>query len=48
MTTNQKILGTILVDGEWIEGEIIFGEKIIALNGKNVGHPDPDAPGCGS
>lgn len=44
MTTNQKILGTILVDGEWIEGEIIFGEKIIALNGKNVGHPDPDAP----
>lgn len=44
MSNTQKILGTILADGEWIEGEIIFSEKIQAINGKSVTHPNLQNP----
>lgn len=44
MNESQKIIGTILVDNEWIEGEIIFGEKVHSLNGKPVSYPNPDMP----
>lgn len=41
---DQRILGTILVEGEWIEGEIIFNEKIVSLNGKSVLYPNKEMP----
>lgn len=44
MKEHHKILGTILVNNDWLEGEIIFGEKIQALNGKIVNTPNLNAP----
>ncbi len=44
MNSTSKIIGTILSDGEWIEGEIIFKDKIIAINGKSVSYPDLHNP----
>lgn len=42
--STKHIQGTILSNGEWIRGEMIYDEKIISITGESVSAPDNSAP----